>query len=141
MGEAHLVGVGLDAELASHTRMSALADAINAFEGGCLVITHNAAFAEKTTRETWVVANGVVDIKGDPDWAKISAEAVELGLGQGDQEDALGNKVDMKKKRSPEDIKPKEKKKMTKELKKKIASGDDMNDFEMACATAWNLWV
>ena len=86
--EEHLVNVGLDSELASHTRLSALsggqkvkvvlasclwflphilildeptnyldrealgalANALNAWEGGVCLITHNQEFAEKTTR-------------------------------------------------------------------------------------------
>jgi len=153
--EKHFENVGLDRELASHNRISALsggqkvkvvlaactwsqphliildeptnyldrealgalAKAINNFEGGICLITHNQEFADATTRETWVVANNTCDIKGDADWTAYAAEAIELDLSyKEDRVDALGNKIEMK--RTPASVKLKEKKKMMKELKK-----------------------
>lgn len=178
--EEHLANVGLDAELANHTRIAelsagekvkvvlgaalwhlpqvlildeptnflnreslgALANALNEFEGGIVLITHHKEFANKVTRETWVVANNRCDVHGDPDWEAYAKEAIELGLDQmADQLDAAGNKLEQKKKRTPDSVKPRDKKKMMKEIKDKIASGAEMTDFEEECATAWGLWA
>jgi hypothetical protein len=66
---------------------------------------------------------------------------LELGLGnQMDQLDAAGNKVETKKKKDPNDVQPREKKLMTKDIKKKIATEQELTEFEYDCATAWKLW-
>ena len=51
-----------------------LAKAIDEFEGGVVLITHNKEFADATTKVTWVVANNRCDVKGDPEWEKYAAE-------------------------------------------------------------------
>jgi elongation factor 3 len=177
--EGHLGDCGLEAELASHCRISslsggqkvkvvlaactwaqphiiildeptnyldreslgALANAITSYEGGVLLITHNQEFADATTRETWVVANNRCDIKGDAEWDKYANEALELGLGDGDNFDAAGNKVEVSTKKDPASLKPREKKKMMKELKIKIKDELDLSEFEEACAAAWGMWA
>jgi len=177
--EKHFENVGLDRELASHNRISALsggqkvkvvlaactwsqphliildeptnyldrealgalAKAINNFEGGICLITHNQEFADATTRETWVVANNTCDIKGDADWTAYAAEAIELDLSyKEDRVDALGNKIEMK--RTPASVKLKEKKKMMKELKKRLKTDPEcrLNEFEEACCNEWGIF-
>jgi len=178
--EDHLIGVGLDSEAASHTRISqlssgqkikvvlaaalwylphilildeptnyasredlaSLAKAINTWQGGVVLITHSKQFAELTTRENWIVANNRCEISGEADWVALEKEALELGLVyQGDQLDAAGNKVDQKKKaKDPADVKPREKKIMMKDIKKKITDELELTEFEYACATEWKLW-
>lgn len=173
--EKHLENVGLEKELGTHNRISALsggqkvkvvlgactwcqphliildeptnyldrealgalANAIKEYKGGVVLITHNKEFADCTTRETWVVANNKCDIKGDAEWEKYAQEAMELKQ-QEDMLDAAGNKITLKK--NPDSIKPREKKKMIKSLKKKIDNDVEMTDFEHECATAWDLW-
>jgi len=177
--EEHLIGVGLDSESATHTRIAqlssgqkikvvlaaalwylphilildeptnyasredsaSLAKAMNNWAGGIVLITHSKAFAELTTRENWIVANHRCEISGEADWVALEKEALELGLVHNvEQLDAAGNKVDNKKKKDPNDIKPREKKIMQKEIKKKIDSEQELNEFEYECATAWDMW-
>eukprot|EP00516_Mucochytrium_quahogii_P002994 CAMPEP_0203765356 /NCGR_PEP_ID=MMETSP0098-20131031/18347_1 /ASSEMBLY_ACC=CAM_ASM_000208 /TAXON_ID=96639 /ORGANISM=" , Strain NY0313808BC1" /LENGTH=1064 /DNA_ID=CAMNT_0050661605 /DNA_START=1391 /DNA_END=4585 /DNA_ORIENTATION=+ len=135
--QPHLIILDEPTNYLDREALGALAQAINSFEGGVCLITHNQEFADATTRETWVVANHRCDIKGDADWAAYAAEALELAAEE-EQVDALGNKIE--KKRLPSSIKPKEKKKMVKELKKKIKDDLDMTDFEEECATEWGLF-
>jgi len=179
--EEHLIGVGLDSEAATHTRISqlssgqkikvvlaaalwylphivildeptnyasredcaSLAKAMNNWAGGIVLITHNKAFAELTTRENWVVTDHKCIVSGEADWVALEKEALELGLTYKDTEqlDVAGNIVNNKKSKDPNDVKPKERKQMTKDIKAKIAKGDELTEFEYACATAWNLWV
>jgi len=179
--EEHLIGVGLDSEAATHTRVSqlssgqkvkvvlaaalwylphilildeptnyasredsaSLAKAMNNWAGGIVLITHNKAFADLTTRENWIVANHRVDISGEADWVALEKEALELGLTykETDQLDAAGNKVDVKKTRDPNDVKPRDKKLMMKDIKKKITEEQELTEFEYQCATAWGLWA
>jgi len=176
--EEHLIGVGLDSEAATHTRiaqlssgqkikvvlaaalwylphilildeptnyasredLASLAKAMNNWAGGIVLITHSQQFAELTTRENWIVANHRCEISGEADWVALEKEALELGLGNPDQLDAAGNKVDVKKKRDPNDIKPRDKKIMQKEIKKKIDTEQELTEFEYECATAWGMW-
>lgn len=176
--EEHLIGVGLDSEAATHTRiaqlssgqkikvvlaaalwylphilildeptnyasredLASLAKAMNNWAGGIVLITHSKAFADLTTRENWIVQNHRCEISGEADWVALEKEALELGIGQGDQLDAAGNKVEAKKKRDPADVKPRDKKVMMKEIKKKIANESELTEFEYECATAWELW-
>jgi elongation factor 3 len=176
--EEHLMNVGLDAEIATHTRISALsggqkvkvvlaactwyqphviildeptnyldrealgalANALISFEGGVCLITHNKEFAEKVCRETWVTANNRVDVKGDPEWEKYAKEAVELGFDQTDQFDAFGNKLEVNTKKTPATVKPKDRKKMERQLIQMIQSQSEMTEFELACCDEWKLW-
>lgn len=118
--------------------LGALAKALIKFEGGVVLITHNQEFADVVCRETWVVANNTCDIKGDADWAAYAAEALELAAEE-EALDASGNKIERK--RDPNDMKPKEKKRMTKELKKKIKEDLEMTEWEEQCAEAWGLFA
>jgi len=135
--QPHLIILDEPTNYLDREALGALAKAINNFEGGVVLITHNQEFADATTRETWVVANNTCDIKGDADWAAYAAEAIELAAEE-ELLDASGNKVE--KKRTPESVNPKDKKKMTKELKKKIKEELEMTDFEEECAYAWGLF-
>merc|ERR1712176_1044780 len=121
--------------------LGALAGAIEEFEGGICLITHNQEFADATTRETWVVANNTCDIKGDADWTAYAAEAIELDLSyKEDRVDALGNKIEVKK--TPASVKPKEKKKMMKELKKRLKADPEcrLTEFEEECCNEWGIF-
>ena len=114
--QPHLIILDEPTNYLDREALGALANAIKEFGGGVLLITHNKEFAEATTRETWVVADGKCDIKGDAEWEKYAQEQIELKM-QEEQLDAAGNKIEIK--RKPSDLKRKEKKKLTKELKKK----------------------
>lgn len=179
--EEHLIGVGLDSEAATHTRVSqlssgqkikvvlaaalwylphilildeptnyasredcaSLAKAMNNWAGGIVLITHNKAFAELTTRENWIVADHKCIISGEADWVALEKEALELGLTykEEDRLDAAGNKVETKKTKDPNDVKPREKKQMSKDIKAKINTDQELTEFEYACAEAWGLFL
>lgn len=133
----HLIILDEPTNYLDRESLGALATAIKEFQGGVVLITHNKEFAEATTRETWVVANNRCDIKGDAEWEKYAAEQLELQAAE-DMLDAAGNKVEIKK--SPASVPLKKKKKMIKELKKKIKNDDEMTEFEEQCAYEWGLF-
>jgi elongation factor 3 len=135
--QPHLIILDEPTNYLDRESLGALAKAINKFEGGILLITHNKEFADATTRQTWVVANNRCDVQGDAEWEKYAAEAIELKAEE-EMLDASGNTVE--KKKTPDSVKPREKKKMIKELKKKIKADGEMTDFEQLCATTWGLW-
>jgi len=135
--QPHLIILDEPTNYLDREALGALAKAINDFEGGVVLITHNKEFADLTTRETWVVANNCCDIQGDPEWEKYAKEALELKHEE-EQLDAAGNKIE--KKRTSSSVNPRDKKKMMKQIKKKIKNDEDMTDFEELCAVEWNLW-
>lgn len=140
--QPHLIILDEPTNYLDREALGALAKAINDFEGGVVLITHNQEFADVTTRETWVVANNTCDIKGDADWTTYAAEAIELDLSyKEDRSDAMGNKIELKK--TPSSLKPKEKKLLMKELKKRLKADPEcrLNDFEEQCATEWGLFA
>jgi len=75
--------------------LGALAAAIKEYGGGVLMISHNKEFTDALCPETWVVANGRCDIKGDPAWANAPREKVEFKV-QEEMIDAFGNVVKIK---------------------------------------------
>lgn len=48
--------------------LAALKEAINGFEGGIIIITHDEQFCHSVCKEIWVIENSVLNIKGDPEW-------------------------------------------------------------------------
>ena len=134
--ESHLKNVGLDAEFATHHRISALsggqkvkvvlaaamwmqphivildeptnyldrealgalAGAIETFEGGVVIISHNNDFCNQLCPETWVMESGNLNCKGDADWMKQQDTKVEFKAME-DFVDAAGNTVKLKPKK------------------------------------------
>jgi elongation factor 3 len=116
--------------------LGALADAIEQYEGGVIMITHNDAFCRQLCPERWVLEAGRLNTEGDVEWmAKASEQAV------GFQEitemvDATGNEIKLKKVKK---LNAKEKKKMMKLIKQKIDDGEDLDSDEENYAIEWNL--
>jgi len=113
--------------------LGALATAIENFEGGVVMITHNNDFCSKLCPETWVLekqADGIghLDCKGDPEWMKhVSAEKVEFKAME-EMVDAFGNTVKVK---APKKVLSRqEKKKRAKIRAAKIANGEEVSDDE-----------
>jgi elongation factor 3 len=167
--EKHFVGIGLEAEFASHTRIRALSGgqkvkvvlgaclwnqphilildeptnyldrdalgalmaAIEVFEGGVVMITHNNDFCSQLCPETWVLEAGHLNCKGDPEWmAQLANEKVEI-KSVTEMTDAFGNTVKIKaakKKLSRKEKKAKERLKKMRE-KRGDAVSDDEDDY------------
>jgi len=109
--------------------LGALSNAIEIFEGGCVMITHNNEFCSALCPETWILEKGEdgiarIETKGDAEWMKKKeAETVTAQI-QETFFDAAGNetKIEM------DDNKPidrKEKKRLMAELKAAKKAGND----------------
>eukprot|EP00122_Pirum_gemmata_P003796 Pgem_evm1s3442 len=48
--------------------LAQLSAAIEKFEGGCVMITHNNDFCEALCPEVWHLENNTLNLKGDPEW-------------------------------------------------------------------------
>jgi elongation factor 3 len=109
--------------------LSALKEAINIFEGGIIVITHDEQFCNSVCKEIWVIENSILNIKGDPEWMKNAVkEKIEFKI-EDEMIDAHGNitKVGQQKTkltRRDKMIRDK-KRKMKMELGEEVSSDDD----------------
>ena len=106
--------------------LGALAGAIEEFEGGIVMITHNNDFCSALCPETWVLENGRMTCQGDPEWMKnIMNEKVEYKQIESNV-DAFGNisKVKQAKKK----LSRAEMKKKKKIRAMKIANGLELSD-------------
>jgi ABC-type multidrug transport system ATPase subunit len=106
--------------------LGALSNAIEVFEGGVVMITHNNEFCSALCPETWILERGEdhiarIETKGDADWmaAKeaemVSSEKMETMI------DASGNETKLKDNRK---LDRKEIKRLQKEIKAAEAAGD-----------------
>merc|ERR1711953_1356410 len=108
--------------------LGALAGAIEDFDGGVVMITHNNEFCSKVCPETWVMDAGHLETKGDADWMLKQDTKIEEQQQITEVTDAAGNvsKVKQaKKKRSK-----KEEKQMVKKIKAKLKEGQELDTEE-----------
>lgn len=116
--------------------LGALADAIEGYEGGIIMITHNDAFCRQLCPERWVLEKGELNTEGDIEWMEKAAKQ-EVGFEQVEEMvDATGNEVKIKRKKN---LTAKEKKKMMKTIKQKIANDEDLDSEEEGYAIEWDL--
>jgi len=135
----HLIILDEPTNYLDRDSLGALANAITEFEGGVVLITHNKEFADLTTRETWVVANNMCDVKGDPEWEKYAAEQQAMVVDE-EETDAYGNKIEKKERiKKIEEMSRKEIKMYKKSVKGKIKRGEELETHELIWAEHWNL--
>uniref|UniRef100_A0A7S4NAU4 ABC transporter domain-containing protein n=1 Tax=Odontella aurita TaxID=265563 RepID=A0A7S4NAU4_9STRA len=108
--------------------LGALAGAIETFDGGVVMITHNNEFCSKLCPETWVMDAGHLETKGDADWMLKQDEKIEDQQQITEMTDAAGNvsKVKGQKKK----LSKKEEKQLTKRIKKKLKEGIELDTDE-----------
>jgi elongation factor 3 len=173
--EKHIADCGLDAEFATHYRMSALsggqkvkvvmaaamwmqphilildeptnyldreslgalAKAIEEFQGGVVIISHNQEFVSQLCPEEWVMDAGHLTTRGEVGWMNRQDDKISDAQVITEMTDALGNtsEVKIKKKLSKRDEKAK-----IKIVKKKIDDGEELDDEEFEFATEQKLF-
>jgi len=108
--------------------LGALAGAIEEFDGGVVMITHNNEFCSSLCPETWVMDAGHLETKGDADWMLNQDTKIEASAQITEVTDAAGNvsKVKGQKKK----LSKKEEKVLTKRLKAKIKNNEDLDTDE-----------
>jgi len=108
--------------------LGALAGAIEEFDGGVVMITHNNEFCSKLCPETWVMDAGHLETKGDADWMLKQDTKIEDQQQITEVTDAAGNvsKVKGQKKK----LSKKEEKVLTKKIKNKLKNGEDLDTDE-----------
>jgi len=96
--------------------LGAMAEAINLYEGGVVIISHNAQFVDQVCPEVWHLEHHTLNLKGSYDWLEsANKEAAKLEKAQDTYIDGLGNEVEIAK------AKKKASKAELKKIKKAIA--------------------
>lgn len=121
----HLIVLDEPTNYLDRDSLGALSKAIKAFEGGVVIITHSAEFTQDLTEEVWSVVDGKMTPSGH-NWVQGQGSGPRLDAKEGEEEekfDALGNKIEIKKKAkklSAAELRKKKKERM----KKKKEMGD-----------------
>jgi len=79
--------------------LAALIEALKAFEGGVLVITHNRDFSEFICKEVWAMRDGRLEASGH-NWVEGQGSGPRIDKKEGEEDvqyDAMGNKIENKK--------------------------------------------
>merc|ERR1711937_788263 len=108
--------------------LGALAHAIEGFDGGVVMITHNNEFCSQLCPETWVMDAGHLETKGDADWMLKQDTKIDDQQQITEMTDAAGNvsKVKGQKKK----LSKKEEKQLLKKIKNKIKEGQELESDE-----------
>jgi len=80
--------------------LGALAEAIRAYDGGVVIISHNAQFVDQVCPEVWHLENHTLNLKGSYDWLEsANKEAVKQAAQEDTYTDGLGNEVTLEKRK------------------------------------------
>ncbi len=108
--------------------LGALAAAIEGFDGGVVMITHNNEFCSKLCPETWVMDSGHLETKGDADWMLKQDTKIEDQQQITEMTDAAGNVSEVKGPKKA--LSKKEQKQLLKKIKSKLKEGLDLDTDE-----------
>jgi elongation factor 3 len=106
--------------------LGALAGAIDEFEGGVVIISHNEDFTHALCKETWVLEAGRLTTKGDAEWMKNVMNEKVVTKGVDTVVDGMGNVTKVKGQKKK--LSRAEKKKKLRIRKLKIANGEPVSD-------------
>lgn len=108
--------------------LGALAGAIEEFDGGVVIISHNNEFCSKLCPETWVMDSGHLETKGDAEWMLKQDTKIEDQAQITEMTDAAGNvsKVKGQKKK----LSKKEEKQLVKKIKNKLKNDIELDSDE-----------
>jgi len=117
--------------------LGALAKAIEKYDGGVVIISHNNEFVKQLCPEEWVMDAGHLTTKGVVGWMdrqddKISDQPVITTM-----TDALGNTSEVKVKKT---LSKRDEKTAIKNIKKKITDGEELDEDEEELAIKHNLY-
>jgi elongation factor 3 len=95
----HLIVLDEPTNYLDRDSLGALSNALKEFEGGVVIISHNAEFTESLTSEVWAVMDGKMTPSGH-NWVQGQGSGPRLTEKDDDEEkfDAMGNKIEGNKK-------------------------------------------
>jgi elongation factor 3 len=126
--QPHIVILDEPTNYLDRESLGALAGAIETFEGGVIIISHNNQFVSKLCPETWVMDAGHLETKGDAEWMLKQDTKIDDQQQLAEMTDAAGNKVEMKQEKKK--LSKKEEKVAIKKIKQKIKDGEALDSEE-----------
>jgi len=108
--------------------LGALAGAIETFDGGVVIISHNNEFTQALCPETWIMDAGHLETKGDADWMLKQDTKIEDQSKITEMTDAAGNVSAVKGQKK--ELSKKEEKNLVKKIKGKIKAGEALDSDE-----------
>jgi len=126
--QPHIVILDEPTNYLDRESLGGLAHAIDTFDGGVIIISHNNEFVSELCPETWVMDSGHLETKGDADWMLKQDTKIDDNQQLKEMTDAAGNKVEAQ--MGPKKLSKKEEKQLVKKIKKKIKDGIDLDTDE-----------
>uniref|UniRef100_A0A7S1D5I8 ABC transporter domain-containing protein n=1 Tax=Cyclophora tenuis TaxID=216820 RepID=A0A7S1D5I8_CYCTE len=126
--QPHIVVLDEPTNYLDRESLGALAGAIETFEGGIVIISHNNEFTQKLCPETWVMDAGHLETKGDADWMLKQDTKIEQQEQITEMTDAAGNVTKLKGPKKK--LSKKEEKALTKKIKNKIKNDEPLDTDE-----------
>jgi len=126
--QPHIVILDEPTNYLDRESLGALAGAIEDFDGGIIIISHNNEFVSQLCPETWVMDAGHLETKGDADWMLKQDTKIDDQQQLEEMTDAAGNKVEMNKEKKK--LSKKEEKVLVKRIKAKIKNGEPLDSDE-----------
>merc|ERR1712125_135458 len=126
--QPHIVILDEPTNYLDRESLGALAGAIETFDGGIVIISHNNEFVSKLCPETWVMDAGHLETKGDADWMLKQDTKIESQQQITEMTDAAGNKIEVK--QAKKKLSKKEEKQLIKKIKAKIENGEPLDSDE-----------
>lgn len=116
--------------------LGALAGAIQDYQGGVVIISHNNEFVSTLCPEEWVMDAGHLTTRGEVGWMNRQDDKIADAAVITEMVDALGNVSEVKVKKT---LSKRDEKAMLKVLRKKIDKGEELDEDEEALAIEHNL--
>lgn len=126
--QPHIVILDEPTNYLDRESLGGLASAIETFEGGVIIISHNNEFVSQLCPETWVMDAGHLETKGDADWMLKQDTKIEDQQQVQEVTDAAGNKIEIKQEKKK--LSKKEEKALIKKIKAKIKAGEALDSDE-----------
>jgi len=126
--QPHIVILDEPTNYLDRESLGALASAIETFDGGVVIISHNNEFCQQLCPETWVMDAGHLETKGDSDWMLKQDEKIADQEQITEVTDAAGNVTKIKAQKKK--LSKKEEKQLVKKIKAKIKNGEDLDTDE-----------
>ena len=126
--QPHIIVLDEPTNYLDRESLGALAGAIETFDGGVVIISHNNEFTQKLCPETWVMDAGHLETKGDTDWMLKQDTKIEQQEQITEMTDAAGNVTKVKGPKKK--LSKKEEKQLTKRIKAKIKNDEPLDTDE-----------
>merc|ERR1712174_71229 len=126
--QPHIVILDEPTNYLDRESLGGLAHAIETFDGGVIIISHNNEFVSTLCPETWVMDSGHLETKGDADWMRKQDTKIDDQQQLQEMTDAAGNKVEIKQQKKK--LSKKEEKALIKKIKAKIKNGEPLDSDE-----------